>query len=71
MGGSFVRLGVESANGEDLSATSAQEDSAKKLELLPTAPERWAGRKKVRRCKWATMSMDDVKVRRCKLGEIF
>ena len=64
MGGSFVRLGVELANGEDLSATLAQEDSAKKLELLPTAPERWAGRKN-------PLSMDDVKVRRCKLGELF
>ena len=57
-------MGMELARESDFSVTLTQADFAKNLKLLPTPPELWAGRKE-------TLSMDYIKLRQCKLGELF
>ena len=61
--GPFVHVGVELGQEEDFSATLTQDYSTKNLELLPAPPALWAGRMN-------PLSMDDAKLRQCKLGEL-
>ena len=58
-----MHVGMEVAQVKDFPATSTQEDFTKNLKLLPTSPELRAGRKN-------PLSMDYIKLRPCKLGEL-
>ena len=62
--GSRVHVGVELAQEKDFSVTLTQADFTKNLKLLPTSPASRAGRKE-------PLSMDYIKLRQCKLGELF
>ena len=55
------RRSVELAEEDGFSATFPREDFTENLRCLPTAPESWAGRN-------VPVSMDDTKMRQCKLG---
>ena len=61
--GSFVHVGMELAHEKDFSATLTEADFAKNVKLLPTSPEPWAGRRE-------PSSLDHIKLRQCKLGEL-
>ena len=61
--GSFVHVGMELAHEQDFSVTLTQADLTKNVELLPTSPELWAGRKNA-------LSMEYIKLHQNKLGEL-
>ena len=52
------------AQEKDFSATATQAGLTEDMKLLPTSPELWAGREK-------PQSMEHIKLRQCKLGELF
>ena len=60
---SFVRVGMELAQASDFSATLTLDEFAQNLVPLTTSPQQWAARQK-------TLSIEGVKLRRCKLGEL-
>ena len=47
----------------DVPVTLTQDEFARNSEPLPTSPQLWAGRQK-------TLSIEDIKLRQCKLGEL-
>ena len=53
---------MELAQEKDFSGTLTRKDFAKNLKPLPTSPESREGRK-------SPLSMGDIKLRHCKLGE--
>ena len=58
-----MHVGVELARERDFSAPLKQDEFATNSQPLPTSPQLWAARQK-------TLSSDDVKLRRRKLGEL-
>ena len=61
---SLVHVDMELPQEKDFSVTSTQEAFTKNLKLFPTLPESRAGRKN-------PLSTDYIKLRQCKLGELF
>ena len=58
----FVHVGMELVQDDDLSVTLTQCEFAQSLEPLPTISQLWAARQK-------PLSLEDMKLRRCKRGE--
>ena len=58
----FLHVAMELSKETEFSATRTQGDFTRDLEPSPTSPELRAGR-------WDPLSMDDIKVRQCKVSE--
>ena len=61
---SFAHVGMELVLESDFPATLAQDEFARNLKPLPTSPQLWAARQK-------TLSIEDIKLRQSKLGELW
>ena len=59
----FVHVGVEPVQGKDFFATLTEADFPRDLKFLPTSLGLCAGRKE-------PLSLDETRMRRCKLGEL-
>ena len=57
-----MRVGMELAQEDDISATPTQADFTQDPKLLPTSPQLWSRRKE-------PLLMDEIKMRQCELGD--